>query len=236
MVEMIETEINGRWTLKLPKHRAERPEWKTGWEVERLDDIANHFLGRKGLILDIGGEEMDMSGLYASWGLDVAIIEPNCAVWPNGLAIFRANNLPDPVATYVGFAADETSSQFDLKPKRNVWPACALGPVISDHGFKELHDSPDIPRVTVDDFCSINSLIPDAITIDVEGSEWHVLKGAEQTLIKYAPTVWVSVHHCMLQLNWDLSAAHVYQFMREVGYRQTLLADGHELHVRFDPR
>ena len=34
---MSKTTINGKYELLLPKHRAVRPEWVSGWEAERID-------------------------------------------------------------------------------------------------------------------------------------------------------------------------------------------------------
>src|SRR5882724_6033705 len=89
------TLINGKWQLLLPKHRADRPEWKTGWEVERLDALRASIEPGK-LVFDVGAEEGDMSALYALWGAQVVLFEPNERVWPNIRAIWEANRLELP--------------------------------------------------------------------------------------------------------------------------------------------
>lgn len=130
-VAMIETRINDRWTLKLPSHRAERAEWFTGWEKERLASMHDHLSAlvarrdhylaahgsyvsgieesvgaRRPVIIDVGAEEGDFPALWSSWGCDVILIEPNPKVWPNIRAIWNANELRMPLAMWVGFAAE----------------------------------------------------------------------------------------------------------------------------------
>lgn len=65
-VPMREVQINGRWPLMLPEHRAAREEWTTGWEPERLDSMYANL--RPGdVVYDIGTEEGDLSALFARW-------------------------------------------------------------------------------------------------------------------------------------------------------------------------
>lgn len=212
----------------------------TGWEPERIDSM--HATLRPGdLVYDIGAEEGDMPGLWASWGCDVLLVEPNPRVWPNVRAIFEANDLTDRLRGYfVGFASDHqtpgrpgwTEEHVGAEP---VWPACAFGEVIRDHGFLVIDERPDCPATTVDLLAELYGP-PDAITIDVEGAEYRVLRGARRTLETARPVVWVSIH---TDLEWmrlryaTEGAAVLHRYMAELGYVPEHLATDHEEHWIF---
>ena len=189
MAEMVEAVLNGRYKIILPKHRADRPEWYTeeGWEGPRLDRLQGEIShqiskGKTPVVYYVGAEEGDMCGLAAKWGAKLVMFEPNERVSPNIKAIWRANKLEPPLAYFEGFAANVT----DLKGKNALhigkFPASADGEVIGDHGFKELAYEHDVvPQIKIDDITD-NIEPPTIITMDVEGSEFEVLKGSEKTI------------------------------------------------------
>ena len=247
-VPMVPVRINGNWDLHLPEHRAVRPDWYTdaGWERARLDSMRAH-LKAGDTIIDVGAEEGDLPGLWASWGCRVALIEPKPETWANIRAVWEGNALAHPEALFVGFASDAT----DLDPPRphpgasgyalgpDGWPACAHGEVIGDHGFAHLSQQDDsIPQTTLDDFVAHEGLIVDAITMDVEGSELRVLHGARRVLRAMGPQVWVSVHadrDWMVAEYGGADRADIDAFMASVGYGSEFLAQDHEQHVRYFP-
>lgn len=238
MVDMIPTTINGRWTLKLPEHRAARAEWVTGWERERLDSMCATL--RPGdVIYDIGAEEGDLPALWATWGCEVALFEPNPRVWANIKAIWEANELPGPLATFLGFAGDITEPGYgefgkigDVLGVDGHWPSYADGPLIGDHGFCNLWERPDLAKIRLDDFAPIVRP-PDAITIDVEGSEAKVMAGAGHVLEKHRPVVWVSVHPAFMADMYDQTPEDLFDLMLGHGYERELLAIDHEHHYVF---
>lgn len=242
MTEMVETTINGQWTLSLPEHRAARPHWSTaeGWERARWDSI--HENVRPGdTVVDVGTEEGDLSALLATWvGPDgkVALIEPNPRVWPNIRAIFDANHLVDRVAAaWPGFAGPVTTPEprpgaRDVTASRDGrWPDCAYGPIIGDHGFCVLPERPDLPAITLDDLCERHGLAPTLITMDVEGAELEVLRGADRVLAVQRPLVYVSVHHEFMRDTFGYESGRLWQHMADRGYGFTRLAVDHEDHV-----
>jgi FkbM family methyltransferase len=250
-VEMLPTTINGRWELWLPRHRAERPEWATGWEPERLASMADR-IGPGDVVLDVGAEEGDFPALWASWGADVVMVEPNPKVWPNIKAIFDTNGLTERVrGWFVGFcgdferpAGDDQWADCSMYGDGAQWPACASGPVIGDHGFLVLPERPEVPVATVDLLARVYGT-PTVITIDVEGAELTVLRGAVGVLSGQLsirplskPTVFVSIH---IDLPWidekypGDTGDKVREFMAAYGYTATHLATDHEEHWRFDP-
>lgn len=235
----VPTLINERWTLNLPEHRAVRPEWPT-WEKERLASMHEN-LKPGAVVYDIGAEEGDLPGLWASWGCQVALFEPNPKVWPNIRAVWEANRLPKPLGCFVGFAGQRT---YEPDPRNRLegsgwihggWPACAYGPLIGDHGFLNLSERPDVPVITIDE-ASKHIKAPDAITIDVEGAELHVLRGARDILSDFRPLVWVSVHAEFIKEMYGQTRQDVFEFMKRMRYHGATLAVDHEEHVFFYPR
>ena len=254
-VEMRETLVNGLWPLKLPSSRA--AQWSAwmadrgGWELERLNSM--EALIRPGMIVhEIGSEEGDISALCARWSErvitgystgppqravwhevpqgGVVLFEPDARVWPNIRAIFEANHLSTPLASVVGFAGD-----VDRKVGvETTWPACASGPIIDDHGFCHLSERPDIPAVRIDTVAE--TYPPDAITIDVEGSELRVILGAQQTLREHRPIVWISVHPDFMRDLYGDSPQDLHAVMVDCGYEAYHLATDHEQHWLYKPK
>ncbi len=249
---MIPTKINGRWTLLLPEHRAARPEWVTGWETERIAAMHDYITEAQAqsdaehvrlVVVDVGAEEGDMSAMWASWGCDVFLIEPNPKVWPNIRAIFEANDLTDRASGHwVGFCSDVTEDvtnhdEDHLRMTQTAfegagWPVCAFGEVIGNHGFRHLAEETDItPQKRLDGMVGRC----DVITMDVEGAELHVLRGAEALLANSRPEVFVSIHPEFLKAYWGITPDDIHRFMRTCGYRAKHLATDHEEHWQYTP-
>lgn len=251
MVEMLETWVNDRWPLLLPKHRHDRPEWPW-WEAGRLASMWHHLgrpvdpttmtveeYARREVVYDIGSEEGDFPALFSSWGCDVVLFEPNDRVWPNINAIWAANELRPPLLMVPGFASAEPN----LPDGKLVvhWPSAedvakmpADETIISDHGFCNLSERPDIQAIPID-FIVAEGLAPPptAITIDVEGAEWLVLVGAKNVMKEHRPKIWVSVHQQFArEMYGDTDVLRsISLMMQERDYdRGTFIAYDHEAH------
>lgn len=234
--------VNHKWHLNLPEHRAERVEWtnELGWEPERLD--AMHTVIKKGdVVYDIGTEEGDMTALFAKWGADVVLFEPNPLVWSNIRCIWEANKLPLPIGYFVGFASNETNLKpVDLEaiiaePERDGYPACAYGPIIREHGFRNVSERfNDTPQIKLDDYYKQTKIAPTIITMDVEGAEFEVLLGAKNIIKKFSPTIYISLHPIPM---WDMfgtASGKVHNFLRDLGYEGRFLAYDHEEHWEYE--
>lgn len=233
MAEMVKVKVNGLWDIILPKHRADRPEWYTekGWEKERLK-MMHGMIDKGDVVLYIGNEEGDMSGLIASWGAKLILVEPNPKVWPNTKAIWEANGFEPPMACFVGFVSSKNN--YTLQDiSINSLPDCANGDVIGDHGFMELRNH-NAPEITLDQLAHRFEKVKH-ISIDVEGSEWEVLKGAEETLKNHKPILWVSIHPEFMIQQYGQYSGDLRNWIKDRGYKETLLAYDHECHFMYTP-
>lgn len=243
MAKMINVKVNGKWDILLPEHRAVRPEWTSGsgWEKARLTRIKRDVdeyidTNKQGpLVLYVGAEEGDMCALLQMWGADLVMFEPNPAVWPNIKGIWEANELDSPIMCFPGFAANATSEGSLGEGYANSFPDCAEGPMIGDHGFKNLCEADGtIPTIKIDHLEGLFIKAPAMISIDVEGAEWEVLRGAEQTLRKYHPTIYLSLHPEFLYEIYKEYSNDLRQWLKNIGYKETLLDYQHEVHLVYE--
>lgn len=228
--------LNDRWTLTLPDHRVRQ--WAAFWERERLNAM-HDTIKPDDVVFDIGAEQGDISALIASWGAQVVLFEPSPHVWPGIKATFDANGLT-PAGAFAGFAARHTNLSPDrMEPRfklasRGVWPGCAFGDVSEVNAFRNVCERfHDTPQVSLDDWVTMHAVVPDVITMDVEGAELEVLKGADLLLSQHHPTVFVSVHPTFLREMYGQTADEVHAYMMSLGYTGTHLADDHESHWVF---
>lgn len=236
MTEMVKTVLNGLFEITLPKHRAERPEWYTenGWEKKRLMSMYNNIFDND-VMYYVGGEEGEMVALCQMWGAEVVIFEPNPKVWSHYPALWKANNLEMPTVCIPGFASNQNNNLTRIY--KNEWPPEANSEIESAHGFKELHtEGNDYGQITIDS-CVYDHNIkpPTAISLDVEGSEWAVLTGAEKVLKEYRPKIWLSGHPEFMIMYWNKYLWDLRYWLMQIGYKETILDYQHEVHLYYEP-
>lgn len=236
---MIKAKLNGRFEIILPKHRADRAEWYSdeGWEKPRLErlwtTIRDYVVlkGKTPIVYYVGSEEGEMPALCQMWGADVVLFEPNPKVWSNTRAIWEANNLKTPTCIE-HFASDKDSG--DIKIRIGTWPQSAYEEIEAAHGFKELHtEAETYGQVKIDTVVETEPF-PHIITIDVEGSEGHVLRGAEKTLKEFKPYIFLSLHPEFLITQYNEWGAELRKWIRDIGYKETLLEYKHEVHLMYE--
>jgi len=226
MTETIKTLINNKWEINLLPFRAEALHW-TFWEKERLQ--AMHCVIRDGdVLIDVGAEQGDLTTLFATWGADVIAIEPSAKFIPNISKTFKANNV-EPMVIINCLADKETSENFDLQAEVDKANKLADGEPNIGAGFVHLSENPDVSHMAIDEL----KIEVNVITIDVEGSEYEVLQGAEKTLLRDKPIVFVSIHPEFMWTAHHHSPDDLITMMKKWGYREYYLAFDHEQHYMF---
>ena len=74
-----------------------------------------------------------------------------------------------------------------------------------------------VPAVTVDEYCRDTGYNPDVLKIDVEGAEFRVLKGAEQTLRAHRPVIWCEIHPLQMH-NLGDDVESLTRYLADLGY------------------
>jgi FkbM family methyltransferase len=212
------------------------PEWytKKGWERKRLRSMHEN-LGTDDVIYYVGGEEGEMVALCQMWGAKTVIFEPNPKVWSHYPLIWKHNDLDIPIACIPGFASDKINNLSRIY--HNEWPPEVNSIIDTAHGFKELYlEGDSYGQITIDS-CVYDHKIspPTAISLDVEGSEGRVLKGAEAVLRAYKPKIWLSGHPEFMMQQWNEYLYDLRFWLWELGYKETLLDYQHEVHLFYEP-
>ena len=72
--------------------------------------------------------------------------------------------------------------------------------------------------VSLDTYCQDNDIQPELIKIDVEGAEIDLLLGAKNTLLKYRPTIFLSLHPQHIE-ETNHSLSDLQSYLEEVNFK-----------------
>lgn len=230
---MVPTLINKTWIVNLPNHRLKQ--WHTYWEHERLESMFREIKAGD-VVYYCGAEEFDIPALVATWGAQMVMVEPSYWYWPFGKMIWEANGLPEPLFCYHGFAGPENIEIAEPGYNVGVWPSAIDDKPKPYGGFSHLNERPDINKIKLDTIAQLTEP-PDFITMDTEGSELEILKGASETLRIHRPILFLSVHPNFLKDMYGQSREELLAFLDEHDYDMELLeAPTHEEHWIGRPR
>lgn len=237
------THIYGsRYVFRFPPHLAHWDVWSqrdgdAGWERERIAS-AERTLKQGDICFDIGAEQGALSLMYAEivGGSNLVLFEPEPAAWRCLKQIWEANRSDMPLACYVGLLGtnDVTPEgiDYDTTSFQGSWPAVARQPGdCGPRAYRYLHEHSDTTAQTrLDTWVESTGIVPDALTIDVEGAEFEVLSGAVATLTFYQPIVWCSIHPDLMRRDYGTTPGDVNDLMSSLGYYSKHLATDHECH------
>ena len=228
---------NPEWEFDLPDSIAN---WDaiSGWERERLASMQQHLTpGMK--LFDVGTEHGWMTAVYGSFvGYEnCVLIEPSEDLWINIRKIWEDNGFAAPAFCWQGFVGAESSRPLP-KPKRG-WPQCADANAAEVGGmaYRSInHHQHQVQTLTIDALVKATKVIPDAITVDIEGAEFLAMQGAIGTLRDHRPLVWLSVHPDLMQRDFGVERVdELFEFMDAAGYKREHLGTDHEQHHSFFP-
>lgn len=202
------------------------------WEQERTESMRHH-LNHGDILIDVGAEHGWLSTVYAKFvgPQNMVLVEPTTVFWPNIKATWEHNCDRPARLCYAGLAAATTT---DPRPMTPGWPGCADGELIDRNAYTYLHDNDSTPRIRLDDLAARAGILPDALTIDVEGAELEVLTGATG-LLGDVRFVWVSIHPDLMLRDYGTDPEELRAFMADHGYIGEHLATDHEEHYLFRP-
>ncbi len=209
------------------------------WERERVESMRQHLI-KGDVLFDIGTEQGWCDLVYAHIvGPDnMVLVEPTPEFWPNIKALWMKNFdvMEMPRACFPGFFSDKTVEKGYGAVYHRHFPLESEGDLIDRNSYKNLSDPSHtdiVPQITLDDFVKQSGVIPTALTIDVEGAELLVLRGAEKTLRDHRLKVWVSEHDDLAENGYSIKPGEVATFMQSLGYKREVLAKDHECHVYY---
>lgn len=227
--------VNGRWELILPDAIAD---WDaiTGWERRRFASMEARL--RPGMrLFDIGAEHGWISAILASFvgAENMVLVEPSEDFWRNIRLIWEHNGLELPLAcvqALVGASCSDTTAPV----VHGAWPACSSGEECPPGAYRYLHEPDHVaktPVMSLDWFVGATGIVPDAITVDIEGAETEALLGARAVLREHHPLVWVSIHPDLMERDYGATPAFLHAFMAQQGYAEKHLGTDHEEHWLF---
>lgn len=181
-----------------------------GEAVEEFHGFLRHAAARDGVLLDVGANcgTFSLAFCAARAGNRAIAVEPETAL----LEALRRNvtrsaltGRIEPVAAFLGDAEGSITGAADAN--HHFTPGHAPG------GYR-------IRRLTVDRLLRERGVPITALKIDVDGGEIEVLRGAAGTLHEQRPTVFLELHHGILERAGRRPADAV-ALLREAGYTFT---------------
>ncbi|MCW8827338.1 MAG: FkbM family methyltransferase [Gammaproteobacteria bacterium] len=195
--------------------------WRYRLTSEESGDVkyllAQNLLGKT--VLDVGANK----GIYSYWmskvvGSDGRVIafepQPELESHLNDLA--KSFTLPN--VTVVNFALSDKSGDETLY---RTEVGCGGASFTPQDGLEQV----TVHRIPLDEYVKRESLTDIAfIKADVEGHEIDVFRGAEETLLKYKPTLLFECHHA------EAEKGEIFKFLSGIGYDGFFLRKGKKIH------
>lgn len=213
------------------------------WERARFTSMEDRL--EPGMVLfDVGTEWGALSAIYAQFvgGTNMVLFEPEPRFWPTIRETWQNNQLGRPAGCWPGFVSDQVTAGAPARPRdigADGWPLLAWDTAATTaRAYRYLHSDVDaaaIPAITLDAYAVGQSIVPDAVTIDVEGAEIRVLAGGSWLLRTVRPLVWCSIHPDLIERDGYGTDADVHDLMASLDYRGTHLGTDHEQHWLFEP-
>lgn len=238
---MIEVSINNKWPLKLPESAGNEwignMKWHGEWEGPRLNRLYELITAKPGcVVMYIGSYKGDMAALLATWGAQLVLMEGTPAFWHEIKETWELNDLPEPLGCYSGLLS-RVSTNTLTKEELTQWPERTEEFIEGRVGFSHLAESGGhFPEITVDEFVRVTGIVPDIITMDVEGSELEVLYGGIETIEKYRPTCLISEHPEFMFHNHGTYIRELHDLFENRDYKPEYLDFDHEFHFLYTPK
>ena len=244
---MTKIAINGvkNWTINLPE--SSHDEWvgnmkhhHNQWEMLRLrkmEKFVKDTIKDKGkcVVMYIGAYKGDMACLMSKWGAELIIMESTPAFWTLIEETYKLNpDVKQPIGFWsglVGRKSEGSIGDLDKFPTRKA--EYIEGKVGFTHLAESIDDHDNFPTITIDDFVKLSGLVPDLITMDVEGSELEILYGGVDTIINHNCAYMISVHPIFMFNNHGTYERELFDLLGNNGYKWDYIDYDHEFHYWF---
>jgi FkbM family methyltransferase len=207
------------------------------WEMPRLlklESLIKSGYAYDPIVMYIGAYKGDMAALLQTWGARLIVMESTAAFWTLIKETWELNKLDDPAGFWSGLVSNDSVIDPEQLIVLNEWPKRTApyeeGKVGFTHLAESREDHANYPQITIDDYVKLSGLVPDIITMDVEGSELEICKGALITIEEHHPTFMLSVHPEFMFHNHGTYERELHDLLRDRGYVGEWLDYDHEHH------
>jgi FkbM family methyltransferase len=176
------------------------------------------------IILDIGAN-VGYYSLLASIKSNSMIysFEPNPIIFYRLEENIRLNNSKNIIALNKGVSNCSEKMRFYISDEENS----GMSSLVEPENYSGRSITVDV--LSIDDFIikyNINKI--SKIKIDVEGNEYNVLKGMENTLLKNKPQIFIEIYDVNLN-KFKHRNIDVYNYLRHIGYKSFEIGEQNEL-------
>lgn len=191
-----------------------------------LADRLRRYIPAEGIVLDIGGH----AGHYAHLFATLAPSGQVCSFEPSPYACSvleirqKLGRLPDNIKLFPKALSDRPG-KLELRTPLKMSGSVGFGTASFNMARGDKVRIDEVEVTTIDSFMAAQGLAHvDFIKLDIEGWEHHALRGGIETLRRCRPTLLAEVDDPMLRASGS-SAADLWEFLAELGYRAALLSD-----------
>jgi len=174
----------------------------------------------KGLILDIGANigqtSLWMANELKMAGVEIIAIEPFPSTFQKLLYNINLNHFKN--ITPINIAFGNSDSKLQMEGSSSNSGAFRVNTSSKSENFVEVYQS------TIDNYFNTDKRTITFIKIDVEGFEYNVIKGAENTIKKYYPIMYIEINNENLK-SQNSSALDLLNLLRNYGYNSILKSD-----------
>lgn len=189
-------------------------------DVDSSKDVVKYLPKEEGLILDIGANigqtSLWMANELKSKEVEIVAVEPYPSTYQKLVHNINLNHFRNITPINIAFGNSDT---------KLLMEGCSSNSgafrVNSGSGIGEFVE---VAQTTLDNYFKTEKKRINFIKIDVEGFEYNVIKGAENTIKEYFPILFIEIDNENLK-SQNSTASDVLNLLRNYGYNSILKSD-----------
>lgn len=201
------------------------------WIATKLGE----FINESGIVLDIGANAGLLTLPFAKKHVPkgkVYAFEPDMENYKQLEKNIELNVLSNAIPQFIALQDDSSIKEIEFFHRRAI-----DGDKLTNRGLSTLEkislhnvSSDTVQCLTIDQFVKQNKLhTVDFIKIDVEGSEYRVLKGGIDSIEKFCPIIQYEYSPTIDKLTNSNNTNKSFSFLSELGYQQYIIQDEKKL-------